>query len=275
MSRPSPSPKKPVLVVNQPMLAQQFLSLITAARDSMVAEERQMDKAAFLRRIPIFSMLEWKHLTALAEIVHPQRYRKSQIIFYRGDPGNAMYLLLSGSVKMTLPSNAGAEVIVALLRPGDHFGELAAIDGRPRYVTAVAEQATEVLAIYRNDLLAFLKDQAGASLQIAISLCLRLRHVTELLADLAFLDLASRLAKRLCQLADIHHGSSVEGAEVHVSQEALAEMVGATREAVNKQLAKLREMGLIETGRGHVKILRPERLSALAFANVTEITLRT
>jgi CRP-like cAMP-binding protein len=234
-----------------------------------------MDGVAFLRRVPIFSMLELKHLTVLAEIMHHQRYRKGQIIFYRGDPGNAMYLLLSGSVKMTLPSDGGAEVIVALLQPGDHFGELAAIDGRPRYVSAVAEQTSEVLAIYRNDLLAFLREHAEASLHIAISLCLRLRHVTELLTDLAFLDLLSRLAKRLCQLADVYHGPSVDGAEIHVSQEALAEMVGATREAVNKQLAKLREMGLIETGRGHVKILRPERLSALGSGNVTEVTLRT
>lgn len=240
----------------------------------MVAEKPQMDRVGFLRRVPIFSMLEPKHLTRLAGIVHHQRYRKGQIIFYYGDPGNAMYLLLSGSVKMTLPSDSAPEVIVALLRPGDHFGELAAIDGRSRYVTAVAEETTEVLAIYRNDLLAFLRDHTEAALQISISLCLRLRHVTELLADLAFLDLPSRLAKRLCQLADVYHGSLAESAVVHVSQEALAEMVGATREAVNKQLSRLREMGLIETGRGHVKILRPEKLSALAFGSVTEITQR-
>jgi len=234
-----------------------------------------MDKVGFLRRVPIFCMLEPKHLASLAEITHHQRYRKGQIIFYRGDPGNAMYLLLSGSVKMTLPSDAGSEVIVALLRPGDHFGELAAIDGRSRYVTAVAEETTEVLAIHRENLLAFLRVHAVAALQVAIALSLRLRHVTELLADIAFLDLLSRLAKRLCQLADVHPGSSVKGTEVHVSQEALAEMVGATREAVNRQLARLREMGLIATGRGHVKILKPDRLAAMAFSSVTEFTLPT
>lgn len=234
-----------------------------------------MDKAVSLRHVPIFSMLGAKHLKSLGEITHHQHYRKGQIIFYSGDPGDAMYVLLSGSVKMTLPSESGAEVIVSLLRPGDHFGELAALDGRPRYVTAVAEQTTDVLAIYRNDLLAFLRDHAEAALQIAISLCLRLRHVTELLADLAFLDLLPRLAKRLCQLADVYHGSPEEAVEIHVSQEALGEMVGASREAVNKHLARLRELGLIETGRGHVKILRPEKLSALAFGNVTEVTLRT
>ncbi len=234
-----------------------------------------MDKVGFLRRVPIFCMLEPKHLASLGEITHHQHYRNGQIIFYRGDPGNAMYLLLSGSVKMTLPSDAGSEVIVALLRPGDHFGELAAIDGRSRYVTAVAEETTEVLAIHREKLLAFLGDHAAAALQVAVALCLRLRHVTELLADIAFLDLLSRLAKRLCQLADVHPGSSVKGTEVRVSQDALAEMVGATREAVNRQLARLREMGLIETGRGHVKILRPERLAAIAFSSVTEFTLET
>lgn len=231
-----------------------------------------MDKVRFLRSVPIFCMLEPKHLTSLGEITHHQHYRKGQIIFYRGDPGNAMYLLLSGSVKMTLPSDAGSDVIVAQLRPGDHFGELAAIDGRSRYVTAVAEETTEVLAIHRENLLVFLRDHAAAALQVAIALCLRLRHVTELLADIAFLDLLSRLAKRLCQLADVYRGSSVKGTEVHVSQEALAEMVGATREAVNRQLARLREMGLIATGRGYVKILRPERLAAMALSGVTEFT---
>ena len=228
-----------------------------------------MDKAASLRQVPIFCTLEPKHLATLAEMMRHQHYRKGQIIFYCGDPGDAMYLLIRGSVMMTLPSDTGSEVIVGRLRPGDHFGELAVLDGRPRYVTAVAEEATEVLAIHRDNLLAFLRDHAEASLRVALSLCLRLRQITELLADMAFLDLLSRLAKRLCQLADISLGSP---AEVRVSQEELAEMVGATREAVNKQLARLREKGLIETGRAHVKILRPEALRAIAFGNAAEFT---
>lgn len=232
-----------------------------------------MDKVAFLRQVPIFSPLEPKHLAALAEIAHRRHYRKGQTIFYLGDPGNAMYLLIKGSVMMTLPSEDGSEVIVAAVRPGDQFGELAVLDGGARYVTAVAAEPTEVLAIYRDNLLAFLRAHADAALAIALGLCARLRHVTDLLADIAFLDLLCRLAKRLCQLAGIFQAPSLETPDVHVSQEALAEMVGATREAVNKQLAKLREMGLIETGRGHVRIVRPLRLRALAVGNVTEFTL--
>lgn len=234
-----------------------------------------MDKTAYLRQVPIFCMLEAKHLTILAEMAHQQHYRKGQMIFYRGDPGNAMYVLTQGSVRLTLPSETGSEVLVAVLRPGEHFGELAVLDGRPRYVTAVAAEAAEVLAIYRDKLLAFLREHAEASLQVALALSLRLRHITELLADMAFLDLLSRLAKRLCQMAGILEEPPGEVAEIRLGQEALAEMVGATREAVNKQLAKLREMGLIETGRGHIRILRPVRLRAIALGNVTDFTLNT
>ena len=234
-----------------------------------------MDKLAYLRRIPIFCMLDPPILMELAQITHHQHYRESQIIFYRGDPGNAMYVLIAGSVELTLPSETGAEVLVARLRPGEHFGELAVLDGRPRYLTAVAEKSSTVLAIYRERLLEFLQQHADASLQIALALCVRLRHITELLSDMAFLDLPSRLAKRLCELAGILQEASAEACEVRVSQEDLAEMVGATREAVNRQLARLREMGLIQTGRGHVQILKPDSLRAIALGSVTEFTLQT
>jgi CRP-like cAMP-binding protein len=234
-----------------------------------------MDKAAYLQRVPIFCMLEPKTLTTLAEMTHHQHYHKGQIIFYRGDPGNSMYVLLAGSVELTLPSDTGSEVLVARLRPGEHFGELAVLDGQPRYVTAVAAEETQALAIARDKLVGFLREHADASLQVTLSLCLRLRHITELLADMAFLDLLSRLAKRLSEMAGILHTITAESAEVHVSQEVLAEMVGATREAVNKQLAKLREMGLIETGRGNIRIIKPVRLRAIALGNVTDFTLNT
>lgn len=232
-----------------------------------------MDKVDFLRQVPTFSTLEPKHLAALAEITHRRHYRKGQTIFYRDDPGNAMYLLIKGSVMMTLPSEDGSEVIVAVVRPGDQFGELAVLDGGARYATAVATEPTEALAISRDNLLAFLRAHADAALAITLGLCARLRHVTDLLADIAFLNLLCRLAKRLCQLAGVFHAPSLETPDVHVSQEALADMVGATREAVNKQLAKLREMGVIETGRGQVRILQPLRLRALAVGNVTDFTL--
>ncbi len=234
-----------------------------------------MDKVAYLRRVPLFAALQPGVLTALGEVTHSRHYRKGQTIFFRGDPGNAMYVLVAGSVELTLPSELGSDVLVAQLRPPDHFGILAVLDGRPRYLTAVAGDKTQALAIYRDELLAFLGKHADASLRITESLCLRLRQITELLADMAFLDLPSRLAKRLCEAAGILHATSVEPVEVRISQEQLAEMAGATREAVNRQLARLRELGVIETGRGRVRILRPESLQKIALYSVTEFTLQT
>lgn len=231
-----------------------------------------MERAAYLRRVPIFCNLDPEVLATLAGIAHQQHYHKGQIIFYRGDPGTSMYVLLSGAVELTLPSDSGSEVLVALLRPGEHFGELAVLDGQPRYVTAVAAEETQVLAIARDQLVAFLQEHGQASLQVALALCLRLRHITELLADMAFLDLLSRVAKRLCELAGIFETVPAGPVDVRVNQEALAEMVGASREAVNKQLARLREMALIQTRRGRVRILRPDRLKALALGTVTSFT---
>jgi CRP/FNR family transcriptional regulator, cyclic AMP receptor protein len=234
-----------------------------------------VDKLTYLQRVPIFGMLEPSVLPALADMTHPQHYRRGQTIFFRGDPGNAMYVLVAGSVELTLPSELGTEVLVARLRPPEHFGELAMLDGGPRYLTAVAGDKTQVLAIYRNNLMVFLGKHADASLRITVSLCLRLRQITELLADMAFLDLPSRLAKRLCETAGTLHATSADPVDVWISQEQLAEMAGATREAVNRQLARLREIGMIETGRGRVRILRPAGLRKVAQCDVTELTLQT
>jgi CRP/FNR family cyclic AMP-dependent transcriptional regulator len=234
-----------------------------------------VDRLTCLQRVPIFSMLGPSVLPALANMAHPQHYRKGQIIFFRGDPGNAMYVLVAGSVELTLPSELGTDVLVERLRPPEPFGVLAALDGRPRYLTAVAAEKSQALALFRDDLVAFLGQHADASLRIAEFLCLRLRQVTGLLADMAFLDLPSRLAKRLCETAGTLHAASVDPIDVWISQEQLAEMAGATREAVNRQLARLRELGMIETGRGRVRILRPVGLRKVAQCDVTELTVQT
>jgi CRP/FNR family transcriptional regulator, cyclic AMP receptor protein len=232
-----------------------------------------MTRTEYLTRVPILANLDPRILATLAETTCLQHYHKDQIIFYRGDPGNAMYVLVGGSVALSLVSDEGAEIVVARLRPIEHFGELSVLDAQPRCVTAVACEATQALAIYRENLLTLLKSNANAALQIALSLSLRVRRTTDLLADMTFLALLTRIAKRLCELAGIPHEGSVAAKDIQTHQDELAEMVGASREAVNKQLARLREMGLIHTSRGHVRILRPERLRAIALGNVTEFTL--
>jgi CRP-like cAMP-binding protein len=106
--------------------------------------------------VPILATLHPDILTTLAETTCLQHYRKDQIISYRGDPGNAMHVLVSGSVALSLTLDAGSEVAVVRLRPFEHFGELSVLDGHPRCVTAVASEATQALAIYRESRLSLL-----------------------------------------------------------------------------------------------------------------------
>ena len=239
----------------------------------MVRTPTNVVRTDYLKRVPILSNLNAHVLNSLAETTCVQHYHKDQIIYYRGDPGNTMYVLVAGSVALSITSDAGAEVVVARLRPVAHFGELSVLDGQPRCVTAVATEATQALAIYRENLLALLQQHPEAALQIALSLCTRVRRTTDLLADMTFLALLTRIAKRLCESAGVMPDGSLRTAEIHTHQDELAETVGASREAVNKQLGRLRDLGLIQTGRGYVRILRPEQLRAIALGNVTEFTL--
>ena len=221
---------------------------------------------AQLAETPLFSMLDRVDLERLTSITHRQRYHKDQTVFYQGDPGTAMYVLVSGHVKLVLLSDGSeSEVLVAILGPGEQFGELAVLDEDGRPMTAIAAEEAEVLAIYRDDLLAFLREHGQAAVQVARSLGLRLRRIVRLLADMAFLDLPSRLASCLYRLAGEERGK--DGVTIRVTQEVLAEMVGATREAVNKQLGRLRALGLITTRRGRIRVVNYEKLNDLATLN--------
>ncbi len=150
---------------------------------------------------------------------------------------------------------------------------LSVVNRQPRSATAVAAETTQALAIHRDHLLELLRHLAEPAVQNTLLLCLRVRCATELLAGMRFLPLSARIAKRLCEHAGILREGSVRAMDIPTRQVELAELVGASREAVNKQLARLREMGLIQTGRGSVRICRPEQLRDLASGNVTEITL--
>jgi len=187
------------------------------------AARASVARVDYLKRVPILANLDPRILAALAETTYLHHYRKGQIIFYRGDPGSAMYVIVGGAVALSLTSDAGAEVTVARLRPVEHFGELSVLDGQPRCVTAVASEATQALAIYRENLLSLLQRHADAALQIALSLSLRVRRTTDLLADMTFLALLTRIAKRLCESAGIMHDGSAAVADIQTHPEELAE----------------------------------------------------
>lgn len=178
------------------------------------------------------------------------------MIFHQGDPGDALHVVASGSVKIVLPSPEGDEAIIATLRPGDFFGELALLDGAPHSATAAAVEATETLSLPRAVFLEMLGEQPALRDALLKGLAVELRRLTGHVEELHFLDLAGRLAMRLVRLGE--EGEPGPGRERSLdwpyTQSDLAAMIGGTRQSVNRLLSDLVDEGLIRIERDRLII---------------------
>ena len=215
-----------------------------------------------LRHAALFAEVPPARLDALAQLVRRRAYQRGETIFHKGDPGNAVYLVTRGQVKIVLPAETGEEAVLGLLEPGDLFGELALFDGLPRSATMVALENVETLLLHRDDFLRFVAQHPEVGLGLLAVLSRRLRATDELLEDAVFLDVPGRLAKRLLELAERHGQQTDQGIQIGVklTQQDLAGMIGATRESVNKHLSWLRDRGVIQLDRQRITVLRPEEL---------------
>lgn len=215
-----------------------------------------------LQGVPFFAGVQRENLVAVAAACRPQSYRRHQVIFQRGDPGDALHIVQSGLVRIVLSSPDGSEILLALMQPGDFFGELSLLDGLPRSAAAVASELTVTLALARPGFFRVLERTPQIAHQIILALSARLRRTDVLLGDSAFLDVATRIAKRLRDLARAQGGPNSPGRPrtVQVTQAELAAMVGASRESVNRELRAMMGRGLIRVGRGRILLLRPEAL---------------
>lgn len=213
---------------------------------------------SILAQVPLFSDLPDEGLAELATKLHRRRFEHDQIIFHKNDPGSTLYIIISGKVKIALPSSDGENVLVALLSTGDFFGELSLFDGEPRSATSIATEPTDILTLDRDDLIKYLSESPKASTAILAELSLRLRRTDELLSDAAFCNLSTRLSKRILDLSD-RYGQPNENGETKINmrlrQQDLADMVGATRESVNKMLKTYKQKKLIDVQRGYITIL--------------------
>ena len=216
-----------------------------------------------LGQASLFAHLDAAHLRALAQQLQHRRYDQEQIIFHKNDPGSTLYIIIAGKVKILLPSDEGENVIVAMLSTGEFFGELSLFDGAPRSATAVACEATEILTLDKDDFNRYLLDNPRAALVILSELSLRLRRTDELLSDAAFCNLATRLARRLLDLAH-RYGQPAPNGAIHINlrlkQQDLADMTGATRESVNKVLKILKDHKLISWSKSFPTLLNPDAL---------------
>lgn len=212
--------------------------------------------------VPFFSFLPKDDLHILSQKFKKRNYKKGEIIFHKDDAGSSLYVIIEGQVKIVLPSQKGEEVILAIFLPGDFFGELSLFDGKPRSATAIATEDTKAITLERVDFINFVKMRPSVSMSIISTLGSRLRKTDVLVEDAAFLDISARLAKRLLDLSENYGKVSSRGIELglRLTQQDLANMVGATRESVNKQLNYLKKRGIISIKRGKITILHQDDL---------------
>jgi CRP/FNR family transcriptional regulator/CRP/FNR family cyclic AMP-dependent transcriptional regulator len=221
-----------------------------------------MEDAAFLARVPLFASLKPALLDELAGKLAPKSYRRGEVIFHQDDPGSAMHIVKSGQVKIATTSPEGEEVIMAILKDSDFFGELSLLDDKPRSANAVAMEATQTLILRRDDFVDMLSRHPEMVGAVLASLAERLRRTDQLLEDAVFLDLPARLSKRLLELVQKHGVKTDKGLEIdlRLTQQDLAATLGVTRVALNKHLGRLQDDDLISLESKRIIITRPEEL---------------
>lgn len=221
-----------------------------------------MSLAMLRRKIPLFVSFTPSEFEAIKKCLVRRRYAAGQTLFHMGDEGGSLHVIERGRVKITIPSASGEELILAMRGAGDLLGELSLFDGKSRSATVLALEETVTLCLHREDLLALMRNRFDVVEKILEVLARKIRETDMLLADVHFLDIASRLAKKILDLGDtfgIREGGQVR-IGVKITQKDLASMIGATRESINKQLKALRDQGLVRISGGTIEILNREKL---------------
>jgi len=226
----------------------------------------RVERRRLLSHVSLFSLLDEADLDELLKLTTTRRLGEGEILFRKGDPGRQLYGVLEGRLKIYSSGADGREVVFGLSDPGDVTGEIALLDSEPRSATVVALEPTELLMLDRRDFLPFLQRHPSVAIRLAEILAERLRRLSELAEDSVLLALRARLAKKLVALARSYGRETGEGTriELKLSQQALGDMVGTSRESINKQLRAWTQQGLVKSQRGFITLCGPSELESLA-----------
>jgi CRP-like cAMP-binding protein len=212
-----------------------------------------------LDKCVLFKALDEQDRRDLAAHAQSRIFATDEPIFHAGEPGYSMMGVMVGTVRISLPTWKGKEVILADLPAGELFGEIALLDGKPRSASATALTKCELLVLERRDFLSLLARSPTARLNLMQLLCGRVRRSDERMAEIAFFDLPARLAKALLRYPAQGHGPP----KLSLSQRELAEMAGATRENVNRCLREWQRCGILQLKDRWTIILKPDALHAI------------
>lgn len=222
-----------------------------------------------LAGMPLLQPLTAEQRQTLLERVERREVRRGDVVFREGEDGEHVFLVLDGKMKITRSGGSGdRENLLAVLGPGDVFGELSLFDPGPRTATATALADGQLAALTHAQLMTWLERQPQAARVLLQLLARRLRHTNDTMVDLIFTDVPGRVAKALLDLGERFGtpAGTAPGRTVRhgLTQEELAQLVGASRETVNKALADFAARGWIRLGSRSLVILDPERLGRRA-----------
>lgn len=226
-----------------------------------------MDEMALLKQIPLFADMPAEQLVSLVPSLDRRAYDKGQVILHQGDPGDSLFVVVSGRVRIYTLSPEGHELSVWICDEGDFFGEMALLSGEPRSANAEAMQPTEVLLLHRQAFRTFLLSNPQAAIHTIETLSRRLRSTTESAEGLMSLSVTQRVARRLLELSERYGVAQEDGLliDLDLSQEAIATLAGTTRESANRALSALRDQGIVQVGRDGIRVIDPEKLQELLY----------
>ncbi len=219
---------------------------------------KQAEFAVILKMNPMFADLGSDELHRISNLCHTQHIAVGEVLFQKGDPGNALFGVRRGQIRIETGSSDGSRLTLNFMGPGDLFGEVAVLDGQSRTADATAGEPTELFVLRREDFLSHLEREPKVAIKIIMLLCQRIRWQSERMEESMLQPLPVRLARRLVALA------ADFGSEVHISQEQLGIFVGAARESVNRQLQTWRKDGILDLQRGRILLQNLNKLTTIA-----------
>ena len=223
------------------------------------------DKLAMLRKHPIFCDLESEAFDQLCRYAKHTTLKRGATLFSKGDPGNSLCAVISGTVKMSISSPDGRSAIFNLIGPGEIFGEIAVLDGQSRTADATANTNCEIFVIDRREFLPFVRSHPELAMKFIELLCAKLRWTSDQVEQVILQNLPGRLASALIRLAEKHKLAPGDRT-IAVTQQEISEMVGMTRESINKQLRVWATRKWVRLEHGAIVVLDAEPLQALVEA---------
>lgn len=217
--------------------------------------------ADFLASVPMFSGLQRDELLKFAELTRERTYPKGSVILFQGDPGDSLYVLRQGRAKVVLIGEDGREVILGVLEPGAHFGELSLIDDQPRSAHVIAMEDSQLLILRREDFRRRVEANPTVAWALLIELSRRLRRADQKIGGLVLLDVPGRISRLLLDLSAEAGTPTIEKPLTH---QTIAQMIGASRETVSRAMKEFQEEGLIRVERRRIAVANRDALEKRA-----------